>query len=118
MAKWYGSVGFAERVEIEPGIWDSVITEKLYYGDVISNRWRRQSSGEINDDINISNSISVLIDPYAYEKFSSIVYVEFMGAKWKVTDIEVQHPRLILTIGGLWNGEKNNATEPIREDLG
>ena len=58
------------------------------------------------------------IDPYAYEKFSSIVYAEFMGAKWKVTDIEVQHPRLILTIGGLWNGEKNNATEPIREDLG
>ena len=104
MAKWYGSIGFAEQVEIEPGIWDSGIIEKLYYGDVLSNRWRRQSSGEINDNINISNSISVLIDPYAYEKFSSIVYVEFMGAKWKVTDIEVQHPRLILTIGGLYNG--------------
>ena len=68
MAKWYGSIGFAEQVEIEPGIWDSGIIEKLYYGDVISNRWRRQSSGEINDckafikALNNSESIDFIFD--------------------------------------------------------
>lgn len=104
MAKWYGNIGFAGTSEVEPGIWAEGITERPYYGDVVSNRWKRQSSGEVNDDIKISNSISIVADPYAVSHCSTIAYVEFSGAKWKVTDIEVQYPRLILTIGGVWNG--------------
>ena len=110
MSKWYGMIGFSETVESEPGVWESVITEKPYYGDVISNRWRRQtSSSGSNDDINITNSISILADPYAVDNCSKMTYVEFMGTKWKVSSVDVQYPRLILSIGGVWNGESTQA---------
>lgn len=103
MSKWYGNVGFSETVEYEPGAWEPQIVDRPYYGDVMSNRWKRQNSGGVNDDINLSNQISIVSDPYAVQHCSAITYVEFMGEKWKVTDVEVQFPRLILTIGGVWS---------------
>lgn len=104
MAKWFGKIGFAETAETKPGVWKEQITEREYYGDVIRNSRRLQSSSEkINDDLNISNQISIVADPYANEHFYSMRYAEFSGAKWKVTDVEVQYPRLTLTLGGVWN---------------
>ena len=77
--------------------------ENLCYGDLIKNTRRLESSGSVNDDINISNQISIVADPYANENFYAMRYVKFMGAKWKISDVEVQYPRLILTIGGVYN---------------
>ena len=105
MAKWYGKVGYATTEEIEPGYWESTIVERPYYGDVTSNRWMRQNSGNINDNINISNVISIVADPFANQKCSDIIYAEYMGAKWKVTNVEPQFPRLLLTLGGVYNGK-------------
>ena len=104
MTKWYGLIGYAETVEIEPGIYEEQITERSYYGDLVRNTRKLQNSGSVNDDINISNQISIVADPYARDHFYSMRYIEFCGTKWKVSDIEVQYPRLILTIGGLYNG--------------
>lgn len=111
MAKWHGKVGFSDTVEYEPGIWKPAVLERPYYGDVISNRWKRQNSGGVNDDITISNQISIVADPYANNHCSAIVYVEFMGTNWKVSDVEVQYPRLILNIGGVYNGEQAGIAE-------
>lgn len=105
MGKWYGNVGFAYTTENNPGEWDSEIIEKSYFGDIMGNRWKRQNSGGINDDVNISNIISIVADSFANENCSEIVYAEFLGIKWKVTDIEPQYPRLLLTLGGVYNGE-------------
>lgn len=103
MAKWHGNIGFNNTMETDPGIWESKIVERPYYGDVINEQWKRQPSGGVNDDINVANRISIVADPYAMNHCSTMVYVEFMGAKWKVSDINVQYPRLILTLGGVWN---------------
>lgn len=105
MAKWYGIIGYAETVEIKPGIWEEQITERDYYGDLFRNSRRLQSTDKVNDDINISNQLSIVADPYAINNFYSMRYAEFSGAKWKITDVEVQYPRLILTLGGVWNGQ-------------
>lgn len=104
MAKYYGAVGYAERVETAPGVWRDEITERNYVGDY-TRPWssRTTSSGEVNDDIVIENAISIVADPYAYEHFHNIKYVMSMGAKWKVISAEVQHPRIILTTGGIYN---------------
>ena len=102
MAKWFGKVGYAVTEETEPGIWEETITERKYYGDVISNRFKRQNSGDVNDDINISQIISIVADPFAYQHCSEIIYVEYMGSKWKVSDVEPIFPRLQLTIGGVY----------------
>lgn len=104
MAKFYGNVGYIETVETEPGCWEEQIIERPYYGDLIRNTSRYQSSGGVNDDININNNISIIADPYANENFQHMRYVEFMGAKWKITNVEIQYPRIILTIGGVYNG--------------
>lgn len=107
MAKYYGTVGYAETVEVTPGYWKDQITERKYSGDILknTNRWYG-SSDSTNDDLSISNQLSILADPYAYQNFHSIKYAEFMGSNWKVTNVEVRYPRLILTLGGTYNGEQ------------
>ena len=105
MAKWYGVIGYAETVETKPGIWEEKITERNYYGDLFRNSRRLQSTDKVNDDINVSNQLSIVADPYAINNFYSMRYAEFSSAKWKITDVEVQYPRLILTLGGVWNGQ-------------
>lgn len=105
MAKWYGTIGYAETVQRTPGEWVDEITERKYSGDVIRNtsRWSTNSDST-NDDLNISNQISIIADQFAYQNFHLMKYVEFMGVKWKITSVDVQHPRLILMLGGVYNG--------------
>lgn len=104
MAKYYGSVGYAESVETSPGIFKEEIVPREYFGDIIRNNRRLENSGEINDSINVTNQISIVSDPYALQNFWKIRYATFMGQKWKVKDVNVESPRLILTLGGLYNG--------------
>ena len=104
MAKYYGKVGFAEQVQVSPGVWEDKIIERNYYGDLIRNTRRYQTADKVNDDLNISNEISIIADPYARLNFHKLKYVEFMGAKWKVSNVDVQYPRLILSVGGVYNG--------------
>lgn len=104
MAKFYGKIGYAELKETIPGIWEEQIIEREYRGDLIRNTRRMQTAETLNDDINISNEISIVADPYANQNFHSMRYVEFMGAKWKISNVDVQYPRLILSIGGIYNG--------------
>ena len=104
MAKFFGKIGYAETVETTPAVWEEKITEREYFGDLIRNTRSLQSGEQLNDNINISNEISIVADPFAYENFHSMRYVEFMNAKWKISSVEVQYPRLILSIGGLYNG--------------
>lgn len=104
MAKWFGEIGFGETSETSPGVWTETVTSRKYYGDLIRNSRRLQSSSEkVNDDLNISNQLSIVADPYATKNFHMMRYATVMNAKWKITDVEVQYPRLILTLGGVYN---------------
>ena len=103
MAKWFGKIGFAETKETKPGVWEEIITVREYYGDVTRNTRRFQSSENLNDNIVVSNDISIVADPYAIQNIHSIRYIEFMGTKWKIDNVEVSYPRLILTLGEIYN---------------
>ena len=105
MAKWYGKIGFTVTEEIEPGMWvNNELVTREYFGDVISNQWMRQNSGEVNDNIKISNQIRIVADPYAVNHVSSMTWIEFSNEKWKVSKVDVQYPRLIISLGEVWNG--------------
>lgn len=110
MAKFYGKIGFIETKEVEPGVWEEQIVERPYYGDITRNTSRFQPSGGVNDNINISNNISIIADPYANENFQHMRYAEFMGAKWMITNAEIQYPRILLSIGGVYNGPQTRIT--------
>lgn len=105
MAKFYGVIGYAVINESAPGVYRNKIIEREYSGDIIRNTRRLQPSDQLNDNINISNEISIIADPYANENFHSMLYVKFMGTKWKITNVEVLYPRLVLTVGGVYNGQ-------------
>ena len=105
MAKFWGKITFAKQVENKPGVCKDEITTREYYGDLTRNVLKNQDTNQVNSNLNISNEISIVADSFANENFYSMRYVEFMGAKWKISNIEVKYPRLILTIGGVYNGK-------------
>lgn len=103
--KYCGMIGYSIQRETAPDVWREDIEEYFYYGDVVRNYLRNQdNSNSTIDNVAISNQISVVADPFAYSHFGSIKYVEWLGQKWKVTGVEIAYPRLLLTIGGPWNG--------------
>lgn len=108
MARFYGEVGFADKVQTAPGVWDNQIVKKNYYGDVLRVSRRLSGSSEhLHDNLTVSNQISIVADAYAEENFFSMVYVQWAGTRWKVSDVEVQRPRLILSLGEVYNGSIN-----------
>lgn len=104
MARFAGEVGYGETAEIKPGVWDDVITEYPYQGDIIRKSSQLQTADKLNSDIVIDNSISIVADEYAVKHFSKIKYVRWDGVVWTVTSVEVRAPRLILSIGSVYNG--------------
>lgn len=107
MAKYYGAIGFLKTVEDpdNPGTWKEECTERCYYGDVLNNRYKSENGTGLNDNINIQNTISILSDSFAKEHLGYMKYLVWMGSKWKITSVEVSYPRLILSIGGLYNAQ-------------
>lgn len=105
MMRWYGKVGYSETVETKPGVYENQDTVCEYYGDVKRNstRWITNSDS-INDDLTVSTQISIVADPFAFEKFCSIKWIEYMGVKWKVTNADPQPPRILISLGGVYNG--------------
>lgn len=107
MARFYGEVGYGEAVETSSGsgTWVDTITEHSYYGDVLRSARNLENSGDkLNDDISVSNSISIVADQYASDNFLKIKYVKWAGERWKVDSVEVRPPRLILSLGSVYNG--------------
>lgn len=100
--KWYGDIGFKEEIEEEPGVWVPTVVPKPFFGDVLQENWRQQQGDKINADLHISNRLSVVADQYLQNNFHKIAYITFGGAKWTVTDVDVQFPRLTLTLGSLY----------------
>jgi hypothetical protein len=102
--KFYGAVGYGQNVESAPGVWTDVITETSYIGDVMRNTRRLVDGSKVNDDLTVGNLISIVADAYALENFFAMRYVVWNGTRWVVSQVEVQPPRLLLTLGGVYNG--------------
>ena len=113
MARFAGEVGYGEPTKVAPGVTEDVITEVLYYGDIIRLSTNPDNQDEkILPDISANNAISILADERAIKHFSQIKYVRWNGVRWTVTSVEVKRPRLILNIGKVYNGPTPTAPEP------
>lgn len=121
MAKFYGKIGYAgETVETPSGsgVWIDEIVEFDYYGDVIRNTRQMQEGESLNNDLSVGNSISVVADAYANEHFHKIRYIRWAGTLWHVENVEVEAPRLLLRLGGVYNGPAITTSEPPGGDSG
>jgi len=105
MTKFSGEIGFSKTIETEPGIYTDTIVVRKYYGD-IERQGRRWEKGEnVNDDLVVNNYVSIVADDFVKENIGMMKWVEFLGAKWKIQSVEIDYPRIKLTLGGVWNGE-------------
>ena len=106
MARFFGVVGYGKSVETpsDSGVWENVITETAYFGDVLRNTRKMNAGDGLNDNLSVNNSISIVADEYAIQHFFEIEYIRWEGVLWSVTSVEVKAPRLILSLGGVYNG--------------
>lgn len=107
MARFSGKIGYATHEETEPGIWTELITERQYYGDLTRHSRKWGSSDGVNDNIQFSNTISIIADPYLYDNFHNMRYVIFRGIKWVIRDLEIDRPRVRITLGEEYHGDQN-----------
>ena len=105
MAKFYGPVGYAERSEIRPGVWEDTVIERTYYGDIQKDtaKWR-EGSDRVLPELSVANTISIVADAYANKNFHAIRYIHWAGSNWSVSEVQVERPRLIFRLGGVYNG--------------
>lgn len=104
MPKFFGKVGYGTLTQTKPGVYEDVIVERDYYGDVVRNSRRLDEGEKINDDLSVGNSIRIVADAYATTHFHSIRYIAWSGILWKVSNVIVESPRLTLNLGGVYNG--------------
>lgn len=115
MGKYCGQVGFAVQKETAPGIWEEVIEERLYSGEVLDNRWRISTNTSTNPDLILNCDFSLIIDPYMVKNHAYIAYITYMGTKWTITGAVPNYPRMILTAGGVYNENERGSTELLGE---
>jgi len=111
MARFYGAIGYGHSVT-NAGVSSDVITERKLFGDVLKNSRQLREGENLNRDISVQNSISVVADAYANDHFHNIRFVEWLGALWTVEDVTVEAPRLILRLGGIYNGPRAETPAP------
>jgi hypothetical protein len=104
MAKFHGKIGYAQTVEAVSGVYREEITERVYYGDITRASSSLREGEQVNPNLSLGNSISIVADSFARDNFAAIRYVEWAGARWNVVDVQVQHPRLLLSLGEVYNG--------------
>lgn len=116
MALFYGPIGFVETIEepADSGIWVEVPIEKNYRGEIQRNskRWD-PNSDSVNPNLNISNTISIVADPYISNKLNCVRYIKWLGGYWEITSVDVEPPRLILSVGGVYNGPTVSGTAEV-----
>lgn len=110
MARFRGEIGFGVKSLIKPGVWDDVVTEYIYRGDVVSNTRSLTPGESVNDNVTVGNSISIVADAYAREHFLAMKYIKWQGVLWKIDQVTVERPRLLLRLGGVYNGPKAGTT--------
>ena len=106
MARYCGEIGFSISGVTAPGVYEDAITERKYYGDVTKDFRKDDRTDKVVRDVDIRNTFSVVADPFAFENLSFIKYIKYLGIAWNVESVEVQYPRLIISVGGRWNGPK------------
>lgn len=104
MARFYGAVGYTNDEEVAVDVYVEKPIERMYKGELLRHNRNLQKGIGLNDDVLLTNQISILADAYANNHMHTIRYVKWRGTAWKVSGVEAQPPRLILTLGGVYNG--------------
>lgn len=112
MARFFDKVGYELPGTLVNGVWTADIIERDHYGEVLDATRSLEPSDKVNDDFRLQNRISIVADAFALQNFAYIKYVSWMGARWEAASVAIARPRLILTLGGVYNGRLPEAPAP------
>lgn len=103
--KFSGKAGFRiDDVEIEPGVYKPQVVVKAIKGSVVSNSYQHQNSDKSTiDNVRITNQLSIVANQFLNKHITNLMYVEFQGVKWKVESFDIQPPRVVVSLGGVYN---------------
>lgn len=104
MSKFAGLVGYVTQEESVPGVWSPVENPKMMKGDIIRQSSTNQNGDKVNSDVSLNHRVSLLGDAYAFNNYYSLKWIQLNGRKWEISSVELQRPRIVVTVGGLWNG--------------
>lgn len=102
--KYHGKIGYADQVETAPGVFEDLITERPYIGDVKQRTEVLTLGDTVIPQYSTRTSVSVLSDGVLKVNYSNIRYVEYSGVKWTISSAVVEWPRLTLYIGEEYHG--------------
>lgn len=102
MARYFGGIGFAVQEETRPGVWEDVIEERPYKGEVLHSGRRWDASENINDNVTLTNRFSIVSDAYLYSHIPAMRYLKYHGTKFKITSVEIDRPRVTISVGGVY----------------
>lgn len=113
MAKFYGQIGFRTTYEVSAGVYENVIVERPYFGDVIRDAMDRVAGDTVLGDRKTGNSFRVVADGYIASNFFDAEYIVWNGRYWKVVQTELQtRARILIRIGGVYNGPRAASDSP------
>lgn len=104
--RFFGAIGYGIPQEDEYGVVTNKIVEHMHMGDITKVISRNEPAQQVNDNIRLSNTFSIVIDPFIRENFQYIKYVVFNGVKWAASSIMIDpdRPRIIIDAGQVFNG--------------
>jgi len=104
MAKFHGVIGYVESVETAPGVFSEIVVERNCSGDILRNNRRWENTGRVNDNLVIDNRFSIIADEFSISNIQRMRYLKIYESSWKIISFEIQRPRIILIVGGVYNG--------------
>lgn len=105
MAKYSGLVGYVTEEEISPGVWQPKNNSRKMRGDIIRQTSNNQNDMKVNNDTTLSHRVSLVGDAYAFSNYYDIKWIDIDGYRWKVSSVEVQRPRIIVSLGGPYTAQ-------------
>lgn len=102
-----GEIGYAKSIETTPGVYDDQITRKPFSGDLIQDTRKWESDQKVNDNLVLGNRVSILASSFARANLDFMKFVKIGESYWEISNIQIQYPRLFLTLGSVYNGNKS-----------
>lgn len=103
-------LGFSEKnKEVRPGVWKMQPEEVTHRAKLLTYNKDYDSGEEVNDDLKLRNRYEIVMKDKKLD-YQDMRYVIVKGTKWKVSALEFLEVRIIITLGGVYNGGQ---TSPV-----
>lgn len=110
--RFYNIIGYGIPDEDEYGVVTNTIVERMHMGEVNKVVTRNEPAQQVNNNIRLNNTFSIVMDAFITENFQYIKYIVFNGVRWEVSSatVDPDRPRINIEAGQVYNGPSGGGT--------